>query len=91
MPKQIKSIRRFEEKDVMGPNQVEAKGFASTHTFAEMLEHAMENDCNLIIKCGVRGKWYLKNRDYKKTKEVLKTPEKYNRKSHTCYIIKYVE
>jgi hypothetical protein len=84
----FKSIEVFSEKDVWGDNLVEDHGFPATFTFGQLLDLAITNNCNLIIKSGERGKWYLKNQPFQRTQEGLRG-DKYGRAAHTVYLIEY--
>jgi len=60
MARQVSSITLFTEKDVFPfKNKVEWLGFSKENTLGQMIDLAMQNDCNMITKNG-GGKWYLK-------------------------------
>jgi len=90
MTSKLRYLKKYTNKCVgQRDNLVEKYGFPATNTFPQMLALAMEHNCNLIQKSGMRGKWYLKNKDYKKIKKELKDETRHNRKNHICYLIKY--
>ena len=82
------SIERFNEKDVRGDNLVEPHGFPGTLTYGEIHDLAIANNCNLIIKSGEKGKWYLKNKPFERTREGLRA-DKYGRAKHVTYLIEF--
>ena len=85
----VKSIKLFENKCVGAKdNKIEHYGFSSSYSFTDILRIAIENECNIIVRCG-QGKWYLKKKDYKLTKTKLNSNEWYNRENHITYLIKY--
>jgi hypothetical protein len=90
MPKVVKSIQLYEEKCVGQRDHVIVHKI-SEKTFGEILDLAIINDCNIIVKSGKNGSWYLKQKEYAKTLDELDCPVKHFRKRHDCYIIKYVE
>jgi hypothetical protein len=51
-------------------NDVDFYGFSKTKTEEEMIDLAIKNECPIIIKNGINGKWYLKGKG--KTIEYLK-------------------
>jgi len=83
-------VERFTEKDVWGDNLVESHGFPGTFTYGQMHDLAIANNCNLIIKSGEKGKWYLKNKPFERTQEGLRA-DKYGRAKHVTYLIEYEE
>jgi len=83
-------VERFTEKDVWGDNLVESHGFPGTFTYGQMHDLAIANNCNLIIKSGEKGKWYLKNKPFERTREGLRA-DKYGRAKHVTYLIEYEE
>jgi hypothetical protein len=65
-------ITRFSKCDLLrNNNDVEKYGFDKSKTEGEMIDLAIENRCNIIIKNGINGKWYLKGKG--KTIEYLKS------------------
>jgi len=88
MPKVVKSIQLYEEKCV-GQRDHLIVHKISEKTFGEILDLAITNDCNIIIKSGENGSWYLKNKEYAKTKTGLDDPTHHYRKGHDCYLIEY--
>jgi hypothetical protein len=89
MSKIVKSIKLFENKCVgQRDNEIEPKGFPASKSFTDILQIAIDNDCNVIVRCG-QGKWYLKKKDYKYTKMKLMDSESHNREYHITYLIKY--
>jgi hypothetical protein len=89
MSKIVKSIKLFENKCVGSKdNKVEPKGFPASKSFTDILQIAIDNHCNVIVRCG-QGKWYLKQKDYKVTKMKIISGEWYNRENHITYLIKY--
>uniref|UniRef100_A0A6C0JJ30 Uncharacterized protein n=1 Tax=viral metagenome TaxID=1070528 RepID=A0A6C0JJ30_9ZZZZ len=84
------NVERFTEKDVWGDNLVESHGFPGTFTYGQMHDLAIANNCNLIIKSGEKGKWYLKNKPFERTREGLRA-DKYGRAKHVTYLIEYEE
>jgi hypothetical protein len=85
----IKSIKLFENKCVgQRDNEVEPKGFPASLSFTDILKIAIDNKCNVMVRCG-QGKWYLKKKNYKETKMKLISNEWYNREYHNTYLIKY--
>jgi hypothetical protein len=85
----VKSIKLFENKCVgQRDNEVEPYGFSASYSFTDILRIAIENECNIIVRCG-QGKWYLKQKDYKLTKTKLMMNECHNRANHITYLIKY--
>lgn len=91
MARVVSSIKLFKEKDPHPfKNQVEWYGYPATNTFGQMLDLAIQNNCNIITKNG-GGKWYLKNEDYADTLERMNEPDKYNRPRHIYYLIQYEE
>jgi hypothetical protein len=84
----VKSIKLFENKCVgQRDNQVEPKGFPASLSFTDILKIAIDNYCNVIVRCG-QGKWYLKKKHYKETKMKLISYKCY-REYHNTYLIKY--
>jgi len=58
----VKSIKLFENKCVgQRDNEVEPYGFSSSYSFTDILRIAIENECNIIVRCG-QGKWYVKKK-----------------------------
>ena len=56
----FKSIQLYESTDLyINGNDVEKLGFDKNKTFGEILDIAIANKCQIIIKNG-SGKWYLK-------------------------------
>ena len=89
MPKVVKSIQLYEEKCVGQRDHVIVHKI-SEKTFGEILDLAITNDCNIIIKSGKNGSWYLKSKEYANTKTGLDDPTQHYRKRHDCYLIEYV-
>lgn len=88
MSKIVKSIQLYEEKCVGQRDHVIVHKIGEK-TFGEILDLAIIHDCNIIIKSGDNGSWYLKQKDYMKVKEELDEPLKHIRKGHDCYLIEY--
>jgi hypothetical protein len=84
----FKSIEVFSEKDVWGDNLVEDHGFPGSFSLGQLIDLAVANNCNLIIKSGEKGKWYLKNQAFERTQAGLRG-DKYGRAAHTTYLIEY--
>jgi hypothetical protein len=64
-------ITRFSKCDILRhTNDVNWYGFEKTKTEGEMIDLAIKNNCPIIIKNGINGKWYLKGKG--KTIEYLK-------------------
>ncbi len=64
-------ITRFSKCDILrNNNDVNYYGFEKTKTEGEMIDLAIKNNCPIIIKNGINGKWYLKGNG--KTIEYLK-------------------
>ncbi len=56
-------ITRFSKCDILlHQNDVEWHGFEKTKTEGEMIDLAVKNECPIIIKNGINGKWYLKGK-----------------------------
>ena len=56
-------ITRFSKCDILlHKNNVERYGFEKTKSEGEMIDLAIKNDCPIIIKNGINGKWYLKGK-----------------------------
>ena len=53
----IQDIQEFNTDVYLNQNLVADNGFNKHYTFEQMLELAVTNDCNLIVKA---GRWYLK-------------------------------
>lgn len=65
-------ITPFPKCDILlHQNNVEQYGFDKTKTVGEMIDLAIKNECPIIIKNGINGKWYLKGKG--KTIEYLKS------------------
>jgi len=90
MPRVLRSIQLYEDKCVGQRDHVIVHKI-SEKTFGEILDLAITNDCNIIIKSGENGSWYVKSKDYIKTKAELDDPEQHYRKAHDCYLIEYKE
>ena len=61
----------YPNKDILiGNNNIEKYGFASTMTQGQMIDLAITNRCPILVKDGHTGKWYLKGQG--KTTEFLK-------------------
>jgi hypothetical protein len=89
MPRIISSIKLFREKDPYPfKNKVEWYGFAAETTLGQIIDIAIQNNCNIITKNG-GGKWYLKNENYSDALSVLNDNEKARRARFICYLIKY--
>ncbi|NBY14787.1 MAG: hypothetical protein EBQ72_00330 [Actinobacteria bacterium] len=90
MARQVSSITLFTDKDVFPfKNKVEWLGFSKENTLGQMIDLAMQNDCNMITKNG-GGKWYLKNEDYNEIIHRMNAQEdKYHRPRYITYVIKY--
>lgn len=88
MDKVVKSIKLYEEKCVGQRDHVIVHKITEK-TFGEILDVAMRNNCNIIIKSGENGSWYLKSKEYAKTQAELDDPAKHYRKGHDCYLINY--
>jgi hypothetical protein len=86
----ITSIRRFTDKDPFPfKNKVEWLGFSKENTLGQMIDLAMQNDCNMITKNG-GGKWYVKNEDYNEIIRRMNNEEnKYHRPRYITYVIQY--
>lgn len=92
MSKTVKSINRYEGLDVYPfKNEVEWHGFDKNMSFGEMVNLAINNDCNLITKNGVGGKWYLKRADYEEAKNKLHDGTIGIRQRYICYLIEYTD
>jgi hypothetical protein len=64
-------ITRYLKCDILlNKNDVEWYGFEKTKTEGEMIDLAIKNECPIIIKNGINGKWYLKGKG--KTIDYLK-------------------
>jgi hypothetical protein len=66
-------ITRYSKCDILlHKNDVEWYGFDKSKTEGEMIDLAVKNNCHIIIKNGINGKWYLKGKgktiDYLKNK-----------------------
>lgn len=65
-------ITRYLKCDILlHKNDVEQYGFDKTKTEGEMIDLAVKNECPIIIKNGINGKWYLKGKGL--TVEYLKS------------------
>jgi len=84
------SIHKKVGKDVWAfKNQVEWLGFPKERTFGQMVDLAIQHNCNIITKNG-GGKWYLKNEDYSETMARLNDPTtKYDRKNYQCWVLTF--
>ena len=70
---QPKSIKLYNDCDVyICGNSIEWYGYDKTTSFGEMVDKAIEHNCNIITKNG-NGKWYLKglDKDYNLSKEKI--------------------
>ena len=58
-------ITKYDRCDVLvHKNDVQKYGYPKTKTEGEMIDLAVANGCNIIIKNGYNGKWYLKGKGY---------------------------
>jgi hypothetical protein len=65
-------ITRYSKCDILlNQNDVEWYGFDKTKTEGEMINLAVKNECPIITKNGINGKWYLKGKG--KLTEYLKS------------------
>ncbi len=88
----FKNIICYEYCDILyGKNDIELYGYDKNKTIGEMIDLAALNQCPIIIKNGLEGKWYLKGKG--KTVEYLKNKiEEQKGKSRygvRCYLIEY--
>jgi hypothetical protein len=57
------TITRFLKCDILiSQNDVELYGFPKSKTEGEMIDLAIEFRCPIIVKNGIKGKWYLKGK-----------------------------
>lgn len=82
-------ITIYPNTDVWKTNNVEPKGFPATYTYDEMQAKALENNCPILVKGGVNGKWYLKGQG--KSMDVIRQEIRHKhgkaRKGVTLYLI----
>jgi hypothetical protein len=90
MSKVVKLMQLYEDKCVGQRDHVFVYK-VTEKTFGEILDLAIAHDCNVIIRSGENGSWYLKQKDYNKTKSELENPTLHYRKDHDCYLIQYKE
>jgi len=83
-------ITKYDKCDILiNKNDIEYYGYDKNKTFGEMVDLAIVNNCNIIIKNGYNGKWYLKG----KNKEINFLKIKINknignsRDGVVCYLI----
>lgn len=57
-------ITKYNNCDILiNQNDVEYYGFDKNKTLGEMIDLAINNDSQIIIKNGFNGKWYLKGKN----------------------------
>jgi hypothetical protein len=70
----------------LNKNDVEPNGFDATLSREHMIGLAVLNRCPLIVKNGLKAKWYLKGRG-KTRDEILKNIEKHRGKLKRNHVI----
>lgn len=86
----FKQITKFEKCDILiHKNNVETNGFDKNISFEEIINIAIENNCKIIIKNGLCGKWYLKgqNMDVSFLKTKIAESIGSSRSGVCCYLI----
>ena len=59
------TITRYDNCDILvHRNDIEYLGYDKNKTEGEMIDLAIKNECPIIIKNGINGKWYLKGKGY---------------------------
>ena len=84
----VERVDVFEDTDVyINQNLISFKGFSANIPLEKMVELAVLNDCNILVKA---GKWYLKKGLHTPTVNFLKfNQEKGYYKGVTTYVIMY--
>lgn len=88
--KNIKNITIYNKCDILlHRNDIQKLGFDKNKTFEEIKEIAIANNCPVIIKAGLKGKWYIKgkNMDLDVLKKLASINEGKYRNGIICYII----